>query len=190
MLNSSLNLSIDKSLYYDPKECFHLVIDWPSAEKDSEFQQLSELLDKVGATMSSIVASFFCMAPDCRMDDQVLEYMIVTDICNSAQAICDGIETRWSEALNDFIPVDPDDNYIYQNASIALFSGVNSPLNPWNLAQRIMPVLRFYYGHIHLPEDLEISGEWDVDINTFGDMAIIQFTLDENRKVFENLLIL
>lgn len=179
----------DENFYYPPKDCFHLVIDYPGYEKDSNFQCQVELLDRIGASMGLLIGSFLTMPMEQRIDDTVLEYRLVEEITSFAQALCDSIETSWNADINDFVPDDPDDNFAYAHASNSLFGGYDDPLTAWNMARKLMPLFRYYYGHILLPEDMDIYEDWDFDLNVYGDMAIIQFKSPANKTFLENMIV-
>lgn len=172
----------------NPKAHFHLVIDYPSTEKHPEFQAQVELLDKIGGSMGLLIGTFLTTTPEQRYDDTQLEYILVDEITGFAQAFADSIDTVWNAEIGDFQCVDPSDNFDYIHASQAVFGGADEPLGAWNIARKIIPMFRYYYNHIVLPEDMDIYEDWDYDLNTFGDIAIIQFNSPDNKNIFNNLL--
>lgn len=179
----------NKDFYYPPKDCFHLVIDYPSFEKDAAFQQQVELLDRVGGSMGLLIGNYLTMPLDQRLDETQLEYRIVQEITEFAQALVDSIETSWNADLNDYVPDDPDDNFAYAHASQSIYGGYDDPLTAWNMARKLMPLFNYYYSHIVLPEDMDIYEDWDYDLNVYGDMAIIQFKSPDNLAFLRNMII-
>lgn len=190
MLNSLTNSLPNNGLFHEPKECFHLVLDYPSIERDPLFHQVSELLHLVGSSMGEIIGDFLTMTQYDRMDPRVLEYTLVESITQAAQALSDSIETIWNPVEGTFKTVDPDDQYTYVNSTEAVFGDDRSPLSAWSLTAKLIPMMQQYYGHIYLPEDMEIHADWDYDLTVFGEMAIIQFKSSENQNILKNLLVL
>lgn len=189
MWNSSLTSSAKSPFHYDPKDCFHLVIDYLSTEKDYLFQQQVELLDKIGCSMGLIISSFLLL-PECqRNNDEHLKYLISNEICSYAQSAIDSIECTLDEH-GEFVPDDPSDNFLYQHAVEALYGGYGSPLTSWSIAKQLVDLFKYYYGHVYLPEDMDICDDWDYDIAVFGDMAVIQFNTPRNKDIFGQLLTL
>lgn len=187
MLNSLQTSSTKSPFYYDPKECFHLVIDYPSTEKDYLFQQQAELLDKIGCSMGLLISSYLLLPNDQRNDPAQLEYLIANEICSYAQSMIDSIECV-IDADGEFVPVDPDDQFAYAHATEAIYGAYGAPLTAWTIARHLMELFKYYYGHVLLPEDMDICDDWDYDIAVFGDMAVIQFNTPENKNIFNQLL--
>lgn len=185
MLNSFQAAFHQHYLPVDNKQ-FTLVIDYPSVERDSEFGLVSELLYLTGNYLSYLIASYLVMDPHFRSNEDLLLNKVVEEVTGCAQGVLDNIDTTY-DAEGNLIPIDPDDLYALSNVTQCLMGGYNNPLNVWALSRRVVPLLERYYGHIHLPEDMEIFDDWDVDLVIQGECAIIQFT-DSNSDIMTGLV--